>query len=114
MIYYDGIGAVSATFWRDDDIRDGEVAQLTDNATAASCAAGDAFHGVLESYENDRCCMQLRGCVRVSYTGETAPTVGWKKLSADGQGGVQVDTTNGREYLVLSVDADDGTVSLLL
>ena len=35
MIYYDGIGAVSATFWRDDDIRDGEVAQLTDNATAA-------------------------------------------------------------------------------
>ncbi len=60
------------------------------------------------------CSVQLSGLVRVPYSGETAPAVGYAELLADGYGGVSVVTSGGSSYLALEVDTTaDKTVIML-
>ena len=39
-------------------------------------------------------------------------TAGWCKLSADGSGGVKLDTSTGTEYLVVRVETDAAVICL--
>ena len=60
------------------------------------------------------CSVQLGGLVRVPYSGETAPAVGWNLLAADGNGGVSVVTSGGHSYLAVEVDTTGKTMTIML
>ena len=92
-ISYEGIGAWCATFAAGTGAEEGKVVKVSANGTVSKCAANDGFCGVVAAMGRDgkACSVQLGGLVRVPYSGETAPAVGWNLLAADGNGGVSVD-----------------------
>ena len=52
--------------------------------------------------------------VTAVYSGDTAPTVGWVNLTADGSGGVTVPASGGQSYLAVDVDSAAKTVTFVL
>lgn len=103
-ISYDGIGHQAVTVPAGKCV-EGQVCKLNASGQADACAAGDKFCGVVEFVKGDSAAVQIEGFAQVSYTG-TAPTVGYCSLSANGSGGVKVDSA-GREYLVAQVHSSD-------
>lgn len=103
-ISYEGMGQWAATF-ACGEVSVGQVVKPAAENSVAACADGDAFAGVVlaRARSGDACTVVLGGTAEVSYSGSSAPAVGWQKLCADGNGGVKTDA-GGREQLVLSVD----------
>lgn len=58
--------------------------------------------------------VRLRGFATVACSDETLPAVGHAVLAADGDGGVKVVTSGGRDYLVADRDTRAGTLTILL
>ena len=112
-ISFEGVGQWGATF-ACADVEVGNVVQMKDNGTVGPCASGDTFAGVATHVGRDgaACTVALGGAVTCAYSG-TAPTAGWNKLSADGNGGVSVNSA-GHDYLVLDVDEAAGKVAFVL
>ena len=110
-ISYEGIGAWCATFAAGTGAEEGKA-----NGTVGKCTAGDGFCGVVAAMGRDgkACSVQLGGLVRVPYSGETAPAVGWNLLAADGNGGVSVVTSGGHSYLAVEVDTTGKTMTIML
>lgn len=115
-ISFEGIGEWCATFGCGAGVSEGITVKAGADGTAAKCSAQDGFCGVVRAVARDgkACSVQLGGLAKVGYSGETAPSVGYGKLSADGAGGVSVDAGKGREYLVLSVDSTEKTAVIKL
>lgn len=113
-ISFEGIGQWAATF-ACTDVQEGDVVKVSENGSVAACSEGDAFCGQAISLGRggDACSVQLGGFITADYTGDTAPTAGWCKLSADGSGGVKVDST-GRSYLAVDVDTTTKVVIFAL
>ena len=113
MFYYNGIDNTIMTFGAGSGCVEGQVCKLSDSAVVEGCSAGDGFMGQVQKlYPGDMAGAVVRGVIRVGYSG-TAPSAGWCKLSADGNGGVKADT-NGHEYLVLKVDSTAKTAEIYL
>lgn len=112
-ISFEGIGAVVATFAAEDDVTNGALVTMASSNTVEDCDAGDDFCGVAMTPVEGFCAVQIAGLATVSYS-STAPTVGYASLVADGSGGVKVDATNGRAYLVIAVDTTNATVTVRL
>ena len=112
-ISYEGIGQWAATF-ACSDVAAGEVVQISGNAEVAGCGSGNGFCGVVltVSRDGEACAVAMGGMQTVAYTGEV-PGLGWCALSADGEGGVQVDE-GGRNYQVVAVDETAKTVTFVL
>lgn len=88
--------------------------KVSASATVALSADTQPIHGKVIKVEKDGAVtVQLKGYTEFVYSG-TAPTVGYAKLAADGTGKVKVDATNGREFLVMKVDATAKVVGFLL
>ncbi len=111
IISTNGFMNESLTLNGDASLQFGEVVKISDNNTVAACADGDAFCGIISHEKNGICAVQLHGTVTVPFTG-TAPKAGYVELCADGAKGVKSGT--GREYLVLSVNSVNGTVTFIL
>lgn len=113
-ISYEGIGQWAATF-ACGSVECGQVVKVAENDTAAVCADGDGFTGVVMSVARDggACTVALGGMVTVGYSDTAAPAVGWANLSADGKGGVKADS-NGHSYRVVRVDDSAKTVTFVL
>ena len=109
-VSFHGIGQVCATFLGAGT--EGQVVKMSSAATVAPCAADDSFCGLAVCAKDDACAVQVAGFVTVPYSG-TAPSVGFAKLAADGDGGVKT-AENGREYLVVSTDTTAETATILL
>lgn len=90
----------------------GHPVKLTGNYTVADTADGENFCGVLLSYCDGVCAVQLKGAVTLSYSG-AAPSVGSASLVSDGNGGVK-SSESGTAVLVLSVDVTANTVTCIL
>lgn len=90
----------------------GQVCKVDTAGKAAACAAGERFCGVAETVGSTVTGVQLHGFVTAVYSG-TAPTKGYVNLSANGTGGVKVDTA-GASYLCVSVDTAAKTVTFEL
>ena len=103
--------ASSLTF----DTDEGKACKVTANQTVGLCSDGDRFHGVIETIERDNsyCVARQTGYVTLDYSGSD-PSAGIVKLSADANGGVKVDDTNGIEYLVVDVETSTNKVTLFL
>ena len=114
-ISFEEIGTWTATF-ACSGVREGAVVKISGSAQVGACSAGDAFCGVAAavSRTQDACSVTLGGLVSVNYSGDSAPSAGLTKLSADGKGGVQVDEENGSAYWVAAVDTAAKTATIRL
>lgn len=112
-IAFEGIGEVRATFYAADGVAEGQVVKVTENGTVGLCAAGESFCGVARSAWDGCAGVQVGGFAEVS-TQDANVTAGYVALVADGNGGVKKagDGENGRELLVVLVDAGMATVKL--
>lgn len=107
-----GLQETVATFAADTALAAGIPVKLSANQTAAACAGSDLFAGIALQCRNGMVSVQLKGYVRVPYSG-TAPALGWKQLAADGAGKVKTGTA-GNFYLVTDVDTATATVGFML
>ena len=108
---YEGIGHLAITLPMFNAVP-GHVCKLTLSGDAAECDSGEKFIGVAEGLHKSMVAVQVEGFVTVPYSG-TKPGFGYVKLAGNGEGGVAVNT-NGREYLVVSVDAEEMTAVIKL
>lgn len=109
-VSFDGIGELAATFYHKDAVQGAPVA-MADDHCVKNCSSGDAFVGICTHVDGEVAQVQLRGYVRLPYTG-TAPAVGFCALAANGSGGVTA--SGSRNYLVLDVDTADSMVGFML
>lgn len=110
---FTGFETNEITLAKSADVAIGKVVVLTDSTNAIMPADGEKFHGVCSAVRGDYASVVLHGCAKAFYSG-TAPAVGYNKLCAGSDGTVKLDDTNGREYLVLSVDSGEQTIEFLV
>ena len=111
MVSFNGIGQWCATFLG-ENIPEGSVVKVSEAQTVAACSAGEPFCGVAVAGRDGACSVQVGGFVTVHYS-ETAPTVGFTGLSADGSGGVKSDESGVKRWVV-ETDETAQTVTVLL
>ena len=108
-VSFDGYHANTVTFEAASGVTVGLPVVMSANGKVAN--ATSAISGVCKSLKNGYAAVQLDGYVRLPYTGSIA--VGYKKLVVD-DGEIKVDTTNGREHLVIDVDTTTNTAGIIL
>ena len=106
-VSFEEIGRMAVTFAQ-DGCESGQVCKVSGNGTVAPCAAGEKFCGIVEGVRGDFAAVQVAGFATVAVSGSVG--VGYVNLCADGQGGVKAGS--GKEYLVVSVNADTATIML--
>lgn len=113
-ISFGGIGEYAATFYNDSSAPAiaGKLVKISGNGEVSACSEGEVFAGACISAGTEFAAVQLRGFVKLPYSG-TAPNLGFSKLSADADGGIKADST-GREYLVVEVDTSASIAGLFL
>lgn len=113
-ISFGGIGEYAATFYNNSAapaIAGGPV-KISGEGEVSACSGGEGFAGVCISAGTEFAAVQLRGFIKLPYSG-TAPDLGFSKLSADASGGIKADSA-GREYLVVEIDASAMAAGLFL
>ncbi len=111
-VCFDGVGQELVTFLETGGLKEGQVCIVTANGTVGACSASDRFCGVVSHVDKGLAAVQVRGYVETQYSGDTAPTVGYCALAADGEGGVTASGTV--TYLVICVDTAAKTVGFVL
>ena len=106
-VSFEEIGRMAVTFAQ-SGCESGQVCKVSENGTVAPCAAGEKFCGIVEGVRGGVAAVQVAGFATVAVSGSVG--VGYVNLCADGQGGVKAG--QGREYLVVSVNADTATIML--
>lgn len=117
-ISFEGIGEMTATFLAEEDsqVKPGDVVCLTGNGQVGLGKTADVPCGVAATVSEDGCVgVQIGGLAEVTYSG-SAPTVGWNKLSADGEGSVSAAASadDGMSFLVVRVDTGSKTAVVKL
>ena len=110
-ISYEGIGYLAVTM-PTNGCGEGHVCALNYEGKVMSCPNGENFFGVVVTTDGYRAHVQMEGFAKVAYTG-TAPMPGLVNLVANGYGGVTINS-DGRMYLVVSVDTTEETLVLKL
>lgn len=90
----------------------GGPVKISGEGEVSACSGGEGFAGVCISAGTEFAAVQLRGFIKLPYSG-TAPDLGFSKLSADASGGIKADSA-GREYLVVEIDASAMAAGLFL
>ena len=109
---YEGVGYMALTI-PNKDAAAGKLCKIGLDGRCETCASGDHFMGLVEEADAYRAAVQIEGFVSVKYTGEE-PLIGFSKLSSNGSGGVKLDRTAGREYLVIDTDSVNAIVTFKL
>lgn len=112
-ISFDAIGEKYVTFSAASTAKEGEVCKISAGGTVNVCAEDDVFCGVIAQVRGGTAAVIMGGYVELPYSGDTAPSLGYDTLLADGDGGVKADE-DGREYLIVNVDSTNGVVGLFL
>lgn len=112
-VSFEGIGEQVVTFEAQAGVAAGKTVKLTANGTVAPCTDNSIPCGVAVSVRNGAAAVAVAGYCRVKYSG-AAPGVGYALLAADASGGIKTVTTGGRQLLVTDVDAQSGTVGIIL
>lgn len=113
-VSFEEIGAVLATFLAGDNAKKGQMVNLSAADTVDGCSADGKFCGLALDVTGDGVAsVQVSGFAQVPCS-DSGVTPGWVALAADGTGGVKKAAGEGREYLVVSADADAQTAVVLL
>jgi hypothetical protein len=108
-VSFDGIGEKLVTFYAGEDVKVGQVVKVSEDSTVGPCADGDKFCGVAVNLRGGCAGVQMEGFAQVTCE-DTAVTVGYVTLAADGKGGVK-KADAGKEYLVAAVE-DTGVITI--
>lgn len=112
-IFLNGIDAKYITLQAGTALNAGKVCCMQKNCTVQDAAQDGDFIGVTRSVRGNLACVQIAGYVTLPCSGGIT-TPGFLKLCADENGGVKVSADSGREYLVVEIDEQAGTVGLFL
>lgn len=113
-ISYNGINDLVVSFYATENVKEGDLVQLSDNYTVDVASSDEIFTGVCLSVQGGIAAVQLNGFVERAYIGE-APVTGVTFFAADGNGNVKcVNAGLGRNAIVLAVDTAEKTVKFLL
>lgn len=98
------------------DMRVGIPVRLPSNDTVGPAGKGNYIVGVcVRILSENECVIALRGSVvTLSYSGSTAPSLGYNYLVADGNGGVKVSDIAAYSSLVWSKDEENKTITCTL
>jgi len=111
-VSFSGFNEKSTTFICAENVEAGKVVKVSENGTVSLCANGDGFCGVATDVRGDCATVQLVGYIRMPYS-DSAPSLGYTGLVADGNGGVTA-SENGKTYLVTDIDQTDNTIGFML
>lgn len=94
----------------------GNPAAMSANHTVRNAGNGTAPVGIVLNKRSNHAAVQVKGYAEMSYSGSTAPTLGWNSLVADGSGGLRAaaDGETGRSCLVVSLDTANKKLGLFL
>jgi len=109
---YEEIGNVTATFFSEDELKEGGLAELNGSQTVCECTEGHKFCGVTRTCRDGVVAVQLRGFVKVPYSGPLP--LGYGDVVADGKGGIKDGNGNGVSVMVISTDYDERTAVIWL
>ncbi len=110
-VSFEGFDEKTATFETSSTSIAGKPVAMTANGRVQPVTSG-AFCGICKGVREGYASVQIGGYIRVGYTGELS--VGYQKLAAATGGKVTVDSTNGREYLVVDVNTTAGIAGIIL
>lgn len=112
MISNRGFDQGNITFYVNPDMKAGDPVTMYATNTCVTAKDGDKFIGVLYHSRETLGSVQVRGYVRLPYTGND-PQLGFDNLVANGEGGVRV-ADDGRTVAVIGVDTDKHFVEMIL
>jgi len=110
-VSFEGIGEIVAGFYN-DGAACGEICKISGDGRVSAAAAGDRFLGLVLDCDEAFATVAVCGFVTAAYSG-AVPGAGFVKLSADGSGGVKLDSA-GAEYAVVCADEGAGTVTIII
>ena len=104
-VEFGGMGSMVVTM-KAVAVTTGGIAGMDGNDTVRNANGGVAPVGAV----------QIRGYVRVKYSGSPAPVLGWNRLVTDGAGGLRPEQTGetGRACLVVNLNTEEKTMGLFL
>ncbi len=110
-VSFEGIGQMVVTMAVAEGVKAGDVVNMQDNGAVGPCMEGGTFCGVVLDQRGGYGGVQLKGMVKVTYSGKLS--VGWVTLAADGMGGVGAADT-GVRALVVERDSVEKTAVICL
>lgn len=108
-IGFNGFCENTVTFEADSTVAKGTLLKLIDDNTVSACDNGDKVVGVCVNVRDGYAAVKLYGYAEIPVEGSV--NVGYQTLSAASADAFKADS-NGREYLVVSADAD--TIGVIL
>ncbi len=112
-VSFNGFNEAFLTFEADGTLTAGMPVMMSANGKVKACTKDSVPVGVVQATRGDYVSVQMNGYVTVSYTGTTAPTIGYTTMAGDGSGAVAV-AASGRSVLVLDVDTTAKTCGIIL
>ena len=106
-VEFGGMGSMVVTM-KAVAVTTGGIAGMDGNDTVRNANGGVAPVGVVLNKRNNHAAVQIRGYVRVKYSGSPAPVLGWNRLVTDGAG------ETGRACLVVNLNTEEKTMGLFL
>ncbi len=110
---FTGFETNELTFTASPEVKPGLAVMIMEDSTVYVPEEASDFCGICSSVKDGYATVVLHGCARASFNG-IAPSIGYNKLSVNEVGGIQVDDSTGKDYLVVSVDADTMTLELIV
>ena len=95
-----------------DTVTNGYPVVVSQNNQVSDAQDGAVPVGVALHVRQDIAAVQVKGYLELPYT-ETAPSLGWARIVANGQGGVK-SAPEGLSCLLVNIDTDSKTVGLYL
>ena len=99
-ISFQSIGNLSASFQAASGLLTDAPCMVSANDTVSPAAKSGKFCGVVECIREGIASVILTGCVKLNYSGDTAPSVG--------------SAASGTSYLIVNVDTTEKTVEFFL
>lgn len=93
-VEFGGMGSMVVTM-KAVAVTTGGIAGMDGNDTVRNANGGVAPVGVVLNKRNNHAAVQIRGYVRVKYSGSPPPVLGWNRLVTDGAGGPAPGTDRG-------------------
>lgn len=110
MINFNGFNQTMLTFAASEELKAGQVVNITANNTVSAVTSGN-FVGIVASSSEDAASVVMTGFAELPLVG-TAPALGISKVAA-ANGGITA-SDSGRTVTVLYVDSQNSKVGIIL
>ncbi len=114
-VAFNGTETMVLTF-KVDTATTGGLVGMSENNTVKTAADGTAPVGIVLNQRSGHAAVQVRGYAELGYSGETAPSLGFQTLVADGTGKLRLAATGetGKQCLIVNCNITDKILGLFL